>query len=164
VATIKDQIEKMDDFQVVRFFEFFGQQVFEGSTASLDQIKDGIPDSTHALPGFNRLENLTAEETEHLLDLSESAGLARGILLNLADDERFAPLIEAALASYTDDEMVAEVVLAVGFAVSLVLMAATTGFEGTVFGIKIVKGAATSEMIKAITEPFSNMVSGFFKK
>lgn len=163
MATIKDRIEKMDDFQVVRFFEYFGEQVFEGSTASLDQIKDGVPEATRALPAFQRLENLTEEETERLLDLSQSAGVARGMLLVLADDERFAPVIQAALDSYSDTEMVAEVVLAVGFAVSLVLMAATSELKGNVFGITLKKGAATPEMIRAITEPFSNMVSGIFK-
>lgn len=164
MATIKDRIEKMDDFQVVRFFEYFGQQVFEGSTASLDEIKDGVPEATRALPSFQQLESLTEEEAERLLDLSQSAGVARGMLLVLADDERFALLIEAALDSYSDTEMVAEVVLAVGFAVSLVLMAATTELKGSFFGVKGVKGAATPEMIRAITEPFANMVGGLFKK
>lgn len=164
MATIKDRIEKMDDFQVVRFFEYFGQQVFEGSTASLEQIKNGIPESTRALPAFQRLENLTEEETERLLDLSQSAPVARGMLLALADDERFAPLIEAALDSYSDTEMVAEVVLAVGFAVSLVLMVATSAFKGTIFGCEVTKTGATPEMIRAITEPLSNIVTGLVKK
>lgn len=164
MATIKGRIESMDDFQVVRFFEYFGEQVFEGSTASLEQIKAGVPESTRSLPAFQRLESLTEEETERLLDLSQSAPVARGMLLALADDERFASLIEAALDSYSDTEMVAEVVLAVGFAVSLVLMAATSELKGKVFGITLKKGAATPEMIRAITEPFSNMVSGLFKK
>jgi hypothetical protein len=164
MATIKDRIEKMDDFQVVRFFEYFGQEVIEGSTASLDQIKSGVPEATRTLPGFQRLETLSEEEAERLLDLSQSATVARGMLLVLADDECFAPVIEAALASYSDSEMVAEVVLAVGFAVSLVLMAATSELKGSVFGITLKKRAATPEMIKAITEPFTSMVGGLVKK
>src|SRR5216110_999078 len=111
MVIVKDRIEKIDDFQVVRFFEYFGQQVFEGTTASLDQIKDGVPEATRALPAFKHLENLTENETERLLDLSQSAPIARTMLLALADDQRFAPLIKAALDSYSDTEMIAEVVL-----------------------------------------------------
>ena len=50
--------------------------------------------------------------------------------------------------------MVADVVLALGLAASMVLVAATTEFEGKVFGIKFKKRAANGETIKHLAALF----------
>jgi hypothetical protein len=163
MSNLKGKINELDDVQVVRFFEHFGQQLFAGMDVSVEQIKDGIPDSIRAIPGFSDIENLSPDQAERLISPSESAALARNTLLILADDETLAPLVETALESYSDNEMVVDVILAVGFVASMLMITATTQVEGQMFGIKFKKSKADAKLVRAITEPFANALSTFSK-
>ena len=163
MPTIKERIQGLDNFQVVRFFRHFSRQLVGGATVSVNQIKNGIPDATRALEGFEQIENLTPDQAERSLEPSVSAAMARNILVHLADDAEFCPPIERALDTYRDDELVADVILAVGLVASVLLIAATIEFEGEVAGIKFKKGKADSEIVKAITEPFAKALSTIIK-
>jgi hypothetical protein len=159
MPSVKERIQLLDDFQVVRFFEDFSRQLVAGATVSLDQIKSGIPEATRALEGFAQIENLTPDLAERSLEPSVSAAMARNILVHLANDTEFGALIERALDTYRDDELVAEVILAVGVVASMLLIAATIEFEGEVAGIKFKKGKADPEVVKAIIGPFVKALS-----
>jgi hypothetical protein len=152
MSNIKGKINELDDFQVVRFFEHFGQQLFAGMDVSVEQIKDGIPESIRAIPGFSQIENLSQDQAERLINPAESSALARKTLLKLADDETLGPLVETTLENYSDNEMVVDVILAAGFVASVLLIAATTEFEGKIFGVKFKKGKADADLVRAITE------------
>jgi hypothetical protein len=158
MSNLKGKINELDDVQIVRFFENFGQQLFAGMDVSLEQIKEGIPASIRAIPGFSQIENLSPDEAERLISPSESAALARNTLLILADDETLAPLVETALENYSDNEMVVDVILAAGFVASVLLVAATTEFEGEIFGVKFKKGKADADLVRAITDSFANVL------
>jgi hypothetical protein len=159
VNNLKNRINEFDDFQVVRFFEYFSQELLSGAEVSQKEIKEGIPDYIRAVTGFSEIENISSEQAKQKLDLDTSAAVTRTILLNLTDDETIAPLIAEALETYSDEELVADVVLAVGAAIALVLIAATTEFEGEAFGIKFKKGKADAEIIEAITKSFVDIIS-----
>jgi hypothetical protein len=151
MSALKEQISAFDDFQVVRFFEYFGQELLSSAEVSQEQIKAGIPDAIRAITGFAVLESITPDQAKHTLDLETSAPLvARTILLNLADDETLAPLLQEAVDTYSDEELPADIVLALGVAVALVLIAATTEFEAEVWGMKIKKSQANRELVEAI--------------
>jgi hypothetical protein len=49
-------------------------------------------------------------------------------------------------------------VLALGLAASMVLIAATTEFEGEIFGIKVKKGAASADIIKNLAALFGSVL------
>jgi hypothetical protein len=51
MPSVRERIQTLDDFQVVRFFDRFSRQLIAGANVSLDQIKSGIPDSARALEG-----------------------------------------------------------------------------------------------------------------
>ncbi len=59
---VKDRINALDDFQVVRFYQYFARQLFEATEVSVDQIRAGIPDDIRRLPQFSSLENLSPDE------------------------------------------------------------------------------------------------------
>lgn len=41
MATVKTRIQAMDDFQVIRYFKAFSEQLLAGSSTSFDAIKGG---------------------------------------------------------------------------------------------------------------------------
>jgi hypothetical protein len=155
---LKEKINELKDSQVVGFLEYFTQELLSATEVSLEEIQSGIPDTIRALAGFSQIENLTPDQAEYLLDLAASAPLARHMLLNLTEDKMFAGLIEQALGSYRDNRMIADIVLAVGLAASLILLVATTEFEGEVFGIRFKKGKADIEMVKTIIKPLTTIL------
>ena len=156
MSSLKDKINALDDFQVVRFFEYFGQELLSSAEVSPEQIKAGIPDSIRTITGFAELESITPRQAKHTLDLGTSAPLvARTILLSLADDEALAPVLQEAVDTYSDEELPADVVLAVGVAVALILIAATTEFEVEIWGMKIKKSQAKRELVEAIMKGVS---------
>ena len=163
MARTRDRIQAMDDFQVVRFFEAFVQQLLAGSSTTFDAIKSGVPPSVRSGADWARLEGLTEDQANQLLEPSEAAAASRRLLLQLADDPSLGPALDAFLASFRDDELVADVVLAVGLVASVLLIAATTEFEGQIAGVKFKKGKADPETIKALVSPFASLLSGSAK-
>lgn len=163
MPAVQERIQELDDFQVTRFFEHFSRQLVGGASVSLNQIKEGIPEDVRTVEGFEQVENLTPDLADRSLDSSVSAAIARNTLLNLAGDPEFGPLIERALDTYRDDELVADVILAVGLVTSILLIAATTEFEGEVAGITFRKGKADLETVKVITEPFAKALAAIVK-
>jgi hypothetical protein len=160
MSDLQARLNALDDFQVVRFFEHFGEQLFDSMEVPLDRVKAGIPEIMRDIPGFAQIENLPPDQAERLIAPAEAATLARNTLLLLGDDATLAPLIERSLDSYRDDAMVADVILAVGFVASMILIAATTEVEGTIMGVKFKKAQASAALVKAVVEPFAKVVSG----
>jgi hypothetical protein len=64
------------------------------------------------------------------------------------------------LASYRDDELVADVILTVGLVATVLLMAAAIEFEGQIGGVKFKKGKVDHKMISAVVEPFAKVLGG----
>ncbi len=163
MTNLKERIQALDDFQIVRFFEHFSHQLVAGANVTLDQIKKGIPESTRTFGGFSQIETLSPSQAEQPLEPSASIATSRNILVYLTDDDEFAPVIGRVLDTYRDDELVAGIVLAVGLVASVLLIAATTEFEGEIGNFKIKKTKADPAVIRAITEPFADILSTILK-
>ncbi|MEJ2663824.1 MAG: hypothetical protein P8107_07245 [Spirochaetia bacterium] len=157
-SEVVKKLHNLDDYQIVGFFEHFSRQVFNGLDVDMNTILEGIPDSLKELNGFSELTQLSSAQKNKKMDAAVSAPVARSILLTLAEDEQFEKLLQEALAGFKDDEMVADIILAVGAAVSMILVAATTQLKGKIFGMEIQKDKASPNMIKAVGELFKDMV------
>jgi hypothetical protein len=160
MTKVNARIRAMDDFQVVRYFETFSRHLLAGSSTSFDEVKNGIDASTRAVAGWNKVESLTPQQAKQLLPPAEAASTARNILLHLADDATFGPLLEEHLASYRDDELMVEMVLAVGLVASVLMVVASTEFEGKIAGVKFKKGKVDPETLKALIGPFAAALTG----
>ena len=130
MTAAKETIQAMDDFQVVRFFEAFAQQLVVGTETPFDAIKGSIPRSIKALPGWEGIESLSPERAAQVMEPTTAVETTRTLLPHLAEDPTFGPLMDEFLASYRDDELVADVVLTVGLVATVLLMAAAIEFEG----------------------------------
>jgi hypothetical protein len=157
MASSRDRINAMDDFQVMRFFEHFGRELLGQIDAPLDQLLAGVPAALRKEAVFTHIEQLGEADAERAMPAADAVLFVRGTLLQLADDRQFAPLLDAILADYRDDAMVVDIILAVGFAASMVLLVATTGIEIRIGNVKIKKETASADMVRAILEPLSKV-------
>jgi len=158
-SILEKRINKLDDFQLLRFFNYLGQSLFEGIEASSEELKNGIPHPVKAINEINKIDKLPKHAFEAELSSKEAIAFARITLLNWANDDTLSHLVEHALNSYKDDELVAETILAFGFAASMILLTATTGVKIKIGNMTIEKKAASVEMVKAIVESLSNVIS-----
>ena len=84
----------------------------------------------------------------------------RTLLTHLAEDATFGPLMNDFLATYRDDELVADVILTVGLVATVLLMAAAIEFEGQIGSVKFKKGKVDHKMISAVLGPFAKALGG----
>jgi hypothetical protein len=159
MATVKERLTAMDDFQVVRFFEAFAQQLMASSRTSFEAVQEGVPGSTRTLSEWQAIESLTPDQAGRLVAPKEAAAVARKILLHLADDPVYGPALSDFLTSYRDDALVAEVILAVGLVASVLMMVASTAFKAKFGSVEIEKHTLDANTIKTILEPFGKVLS-----
>ena len=158
MSTVSDRIAAMDNFQIVRFFEAFAQQLMASSDTPFDAVTAGVPSTTRSLPAWSDLADLTPEQAETPLDVTVAAPIARRILTTLATDATFGPALESFSATFRDDALVAEVILAVGLVASLLMMVASTSFKAKFGNVEIEKHTVDAESIKAILEPLAKLI------
>jgi hypothetical protein len=95
-------------------------------------------------------------------DLSEA--LAREMLSHVAADAALAPALRRFAESYRDEDQAAMQILAVGAAVSMIIMVATTRFEATFGGVHVSKIAASAEQMNAAASWVSRLPGGSAEK
>ena len=145
-----EQIKHMSDSEAVRFFRYFSDQLMDGAPDELDDIVKGIPpDIRHSEP-VSILLSMPPEKEEALLGPDKSAAVAKMVLTELAKDKSIAGAMQESMAGYSDDELVAVTILALGVAISMMIIAATTRFQAKIGNVEIVKEAATPDQLSSI--------------
>lgn len=156
-----ERIKTMDDFRVVRFFVHFSQKLFDEVDISQEQLLSQVPEeirnTKELLPAFD----LSPDAKKTMFKSEDAVICSRSILEALAQHPGFEETLEKALDEYRDDDMFAGVILALGLAASMIIMAATTKLkfkkseEGKV-SLEIIKDDAPTDMVKNILSPLSN--------
>ena len=153
-----ERLQAMDDFQIVRFFQFFAQSLCEGASVDSDKLLVGVPEEIASAPGFAGVVQLNEQEAELLLNPAEAARAARAVLLPLSRDAAMAPVVARALAEFRDEKLAVDVVIAFGLVASVLLIAATIEFEGKIGSWTFRKGRVEADTLKAITEPLVGLL------
>lgn len=151
-SNLLTRIQQLDDYQAVRFLQSFGDELFHGLQVTGEQLQASVPDTVRALPAYRAITELTPEAKEAALDPEDAGQVAQAILEVMAQDEALVPALEAAMDEYRDDALVADVILAAGFAASMIIMAATTSFTATFKNVKIGKETASAELVGKVAE------------
>lgn len=118
------QIESMDDFRLLRFFNYFSNTLFNKVDADAETIMNQLPQDVKNIPEMQLVVN-HEEQYSMPLDQKEAIEFARTSLLQLANDENFESALAEAIKNYKDDEQPAAEILALGAAVSFILFMAT---------------------------------------
>lgn len=152
------RLQSMDDFQIVRFFQFFAQSLCDGAQAGSDALLAAVPAEIRSRPDFAAVVQVDEQQAETLLNPAEAARAARAVLLPLARDHATAPIVSRALADFRDEKLAVDVVIAFGLVASVLLIAATIEFEGKIGSWTFKKGKVEPETLKAITEPLTSLL------
>lgn len=151
------RIDELDDRKTIRVLEFYAARVFEGAKTSPEEMLVGIPEQFKDRAPFERGLKLSGKERAHPMPEGESAVLARELLRGFARDPAFAPSLEQALDEYKDDKLMVGEILALGVAVSMIIVAASTKFKGKVGAFEVDKGTVDAGFIEALLKHFPKL-------
>jgi hypothetical protein len=151
------RIDELDARQAIRVLEFYAARVFEGMKTSPQEMLDGIPAEFKDRAPFERVLEMSGKERARPLPEADSAVLARELLYVFAGDPTFAPSLAEALDEYQDDKLLAGAILAIGVAISMIVVASTTAFRGRVGNFEVTKERADATFIEALLKHFPKL-------
>ena len=160
-STVRERIEAMDDFTVVRFFQHWSGELCDGAATPFPEIVDGVPPEIAGNAAFSALAAISPEEAVVPINPADSVGLVRALLEPLADTPEVGPTIAAALGTFHDEKLVVDVVLALGLVASVLLIVSTVEFEGTIGGITFRKGKVDTETLEAVATFVSGLLAPY---
>ena len=153
-----NKINRLDNSQVVKLFNFVGEKLLEGLEE--ENFSNKIDPELKADKDLSRLMKLDEDVIMQNISSKQSTELSRKYLQYMAKDDYLSPILVKALEVYEEKQVLMSVdpALAVGFAASMVIFASTIEIKGKAFGIKFYKKAASPNLIKAIMEPFTKLL------
>jgi hypothetical protein len=163
-ATVRERLETMDDFQIVRFFQHWSSSLSNGAVTGYGAIVDGLPAEISASPTFAAIIDLTPEQAVASVHPADSVLLARALLEPLASTPEVGPTIAAALDSFHDEKLVVDVILAIGLVTSVLLIVSTIEFEGKIGPMTFRKGKVDPETLKALTGSVGGLLAPYLKQ
>jgi len=158
--SLSERIHQLDDFRVMRFYDHFAQTLFDALDVDADDLLAQVPEELQTAPELAPLVNLTGPGRRNALKFDDAALCARETLLALAKHPGFEAALAQALDEYRDDAMVADVILAVGLAASMIIVAATTSirckYANGKFECELGKAVASTKMVTSIVSSLSS--------
>jgi hypothetical protein len=142
---VQQRLNGMNDFQVLRFFDYFSQQIFRGSPVELSDLMGSLPADAQLSPMMMATTKLDVATAGAALSKQESAQVSRLVLNYWAETNPFDALLATALSQYKETEQAADTILAVGTALSMVLFSLSQGgFQLSAFGMTVTLGQIAS--------------------
>jgi len=124
--TTIEKIQQLDDFKVLRLYEHLSTLLFEATDADVATLTQHMPADIAATPEIQQVQKADEAVFEEPMDNTEAVAFARQSLTLLATDPATEPLIADTLQNWKDDSMIAGTILAIGAAISLVMLLATS--------------------------------------
>ncbi|HEX5006293.1 MAG TPA: hypothetical protein VFV70_04225 [Hyphomonadaceae bacterium] len=115
---------------------------------SIDAAAETLDPAIRDDPAFLSLVAEARADPAVGLDVTASSELAKTFLFAIAADNDFSSIVETELAEFRDEKQFVVPILALGLAVSMIIIAATTRFEYRGGGFTISKEVATPELVK----------------
>ncbi len=151
------RIDELDDQKAIRVLEFYSKRLFEHIETSPEEMLAGIPEEFKDRAPFESILQMSRKERAKRLPEAESVLLARELLRGFARDPAFAPSLLKALDEYQDDTLIVGELLAIGVAVSMIIVASTTTFKGRIGNFEIRKRLADAKFIEALLKNFPKL-------
>ena len=150
-------VKKLSDTQVVEVTKHLFNSVY--SNVPYDQVAS----NSKGIAEVSQLASLSDEDMQQELSAADSARFGRLLLEQYAQDPALAPLVEQAWKKVeSSDELIIEVMLALGLVVNLTLFMASTkvklkkGPDGKIEW-ELEKGRATPDLVKSVINPLAKV-------
>jgi len=157
----KDTLQKikdMDDFQVLRFFNYLNNSLASSIETDTGALLNALPSNLEKLDEMQDVLKLE-EKYDTQIDQRDAVDFARSALEVMATNDATEPQLTASLSNYEDNEMAAGVILALGGAVSFIVLLATHKLSYTKKGGWKLEGRNSDE-IKGVTGLVKVLIKG----
>lgn len=119
------KLQAMDDFQILRFFNYVNNSLAQEVKDDAETVINTVPDQVKEMSEMQQVLQLQSEY-ETPLEQKEAAKFARTALELMAQNSETEPAISESLANYKDNEMAVGAILALGGAVSFIVLLSTS--------------------------------------
>ncbi len=123
--TTLEKLNSMDDFQILRFFNHLNNSLTQQLKDDADKVMQQAPDQVLESEEMQKLLQVQ-DEFATQLDQQDAAKFARQALGFMATDPNSEQALAESLANYKDNEMAVGAILALGGAVSFILLLSTS--------------------------------------
>ena len=146
-------IQNLDDVQSVKMLKQIYKDIFKA--VPFEEMKRSAGDND----SVSLLSKLDTDMMQQNFDPEQSVDLTKKMLLVFAQDENLSGLVINAWEKIeNDDSLMIEAIITLGLIANLTLFMATTELEFEIMGVKIKKGTASAEQIKAFISPLTEFV------
>ena len=156
---IIEQINTFNDFQVIRFFNHFSRKIFSDIKENEEELMSLIPTEIKDSKELSPIFKLTTDDKKNTLDAENAATCARNILFAMAQQSGLEDILAEELKTYKDDELFANMILAVGAATAMILFAATIRGKATYkdgkWNIQVSEEVAPTGLVEKTLNPLA---------
>lgn len=160
-SMVAQRIASMDDFQVVRFFQYWSMSLCNGAEIEFQDIVDGIPPVLREQAGISSALALDPDAAMESLPFADAVRVARETLGQLARSAEMAPSIRSALDSMQDDKLVVDVILSIGLVATVLLIVSTVEFKGKIGSFRVEKKKVDPELLASLGEFLGGLLAPF---
>lgn len=123
--TTLEKIKNLDDFKVIRLFRNIEAELSQQTDSDAETLLNQLPPSLQQLPEIQELKSADEAALDAVVPNAEAVRVARATLEWMAENPGTSPYLADKLANWNDNEMVAETILAVGGALSAIMLLST---------------------------------------
>lgn len=123
--TTLEKVQQLDDFKALRLFRHIEAEMVQQLDAELDNIFEHLPAEFTESPDFDAILEADESAFDQPLDSGTAIAVARQSLDWMAQAPDTAAYLDDKLENWKDNEMVAGTILAVGGALSAVMIMGT---------------------------------------
>lgn len=123
--TTLEKVQQLDDFKALRLFKHIETSLPQQLNIDSDALIAQLPDDIKQMPEVQQLISASEADYEENLDATTATKVARESLEVMAANPDTAKYLEHELVTWKDDEMVAGTILALGGALSAVMLLST---------------------------------------
>jgi hypothetical protein len=123
--TTLEKVKALDDFKALRLFRHIEMEMVQKAKADLPDIIDNLPDAVKNMPEMRQLDQVSEEKFVEPLQQEFAVKIARQSLELMAKNPDTVDYLKDKLENWNDNEMVAGTILALGGALSAVMIMST---------------------------------------
>lgn len=123
--TTLEKVKELDDFKALRLFRHIETEMIQQVQEDLGKIMENLPEEVRIMPEIQHLGEVDENKFSESLESETAVSVARQSLEYMAKNPNTEPYLKDKLDNWQDNEMVAGTILAVGGALSAVMIMST---------------------------------------
>lgn len=164
--TTIEKLNSLDDFRLLRFYEHISNKLLQVANTDAATLMGKMPAEMVNTLEMQAIQDAGKASFEKALDSKTAVTFARKSLVTLAAEPAIQAFIDDELTTYKDSGMVAETILAIGGAISLVMLVANSEISydkqnGLRIGMGTIKDKdqvqARTEMLQTLLNVIPNL-------